>query len=178
MALILKTSPVGVDIPIANLQKDLFSKLPWETAVGSKGYQVFPRVNKNESKEGKLPEFFLKDNEYIEVFTDDKFTATSFFLVSDNRPVNEWIESDVDIIFQVNLKEAYPAITEHRADEEAHADVYNALKHNAYSANITNIVIGISNVYSDLRIDQVQFDDMEPYHVFKLSLRVLHDMAC
>lgn len=175
MALIQKTSPVGIDITIDRLQVLLFDVLTWKNV--TKGYESFHRVYKNETNDGKEPEAFISGIDYNEVFTKDKFSATSFFLIGDNRPVNDWIETDVDIIFQLNLDELYPNIT-HRADEEAHADVYNALNNNPYNADITNITKGIANVYSDLNIDQVKFDDMSPCHVFKITLKVNHSMDC
>jgi hypothetical protein len=173
MAIIRKINPVGVDDPIDKLQVALFNGLTWSGSVS--GYESYHRGYKNESNDGRLPEVFTSNNDYKEVFMDNKFSATSFFLVDDRETVGQKVKSEVNIIFQLNLKELYRNIT-HRADEEARKDVYDVLYSRPDIGKITSIVKGIRNVYEDLRITQVNFDDMQPLHVFKLTMDVHHTM--
>lgn len=177
MALIKKTSPVGIDTVIDNLQVLLWEGLElWQNATN--GYNSYSKANKNESNDnGRLPEVFTGGKEYKEVFTDDNFSATSFFLVDNNRPIVDEVivQATVDIIFQVNLQEIYSG----REDEQAHRDVFLILKDNPWTYSITDsLVTGISEVYSGLKIDQVNFDDIQPFHVFKVSMVVEYDMSC
>ena len=177
MAINRKISPVGVDDPIDKLQVALFNNLTWSTAVN--GYESYHRVYKIPSEKngnGLVPQRHVSGNDYEEVFGDDGFSATSFFLVDDREPVTDKVKSEVNIIFQVNLEEAYPGITTHRADEEARKDVYDVLYNRPDIGKITSIVKEIRNVYEDLKITQVNFDDMQPLHVFKITMDVHHDM--
>lgn len=177
MALIQKIAPrVGIDRIIDNLQVLLWDGLLlWQNAI--KGYNSYSKAEKNEVENGRLPEVFTGGKEYKEVFTDDDFSATSFFLVGNNRPIVDEVivQATIDIIFQVNLQEIYGG----REDEQAHRDVFLILKNNPWTYSISDsLVTGISEVYSGLKIDQVKFDDMQPFHVFKVSMVAEYDMSC
>jgi len=174
MAINRKISPVGIDDPIDKLQVALFNNLTWSTAVN--GYESYHGVYKNETDKGRVPERHVSGNDYEEVFVNDGFSATSFFLVDDRETVNDKVKSEVNIIFQLNLKELYPLIL-HRADVEARKDVYDVLYKRPDIGKITSITKGIRNVYEDLKITQVNFDDMQPLHVFKITMDVHHDMS-
>jgi len=178
MALVQKISPKGIDLPIARLQTALYSGLTWST--GGNTYQSYERAYKNEKDGSKLPEVFMGNsdtgkNEYREVFNNDDFSASSFFLASDNRTGDDLITSDVDIVFQLDLKKLYPLIV-HRADEEAHQDVTSILFGNVSDYKVTNIITGVSNVYADLNLTKINPDDMHPFHVFKVTMEVYYNM--
>lgn len=176
MALIQKTDPVGIDIPIDRLQKHLFDNLTWKDATN--GYESFHRAYINKSNGSNEAEVFETGIDYNEVFTNDNLSATSFFLRDNDSPITNVVTSTVHIIFQVNLKELYPLI-EHRADEEAHRDVYNILQRNPWiNFDLTGFTKGIEGVYEALRIEQINFDDMQPFHVFKYTLTITHKMEC
>lgn len=178
MPLIQKIAPKGIDIAIARLQLSLYNGLTWKNTPNT--YISYERAYKNETNDNKLPEVFLGSAntggvDYAEVFTDDTVSASSFFLVSDNRTIDDIISADVDIIFQVDLKKLYPNIA-HRADEEAHEEVTTVLQNNSGNYPMTNMITGVANVYSDLRITQVNLDDTQPYHIFKVTLNVTYEL--
>ena len=177
MSLILKDNPVGIDWAIDRIQKTVFNSVNWDTAVG--GYESYHRAYKNESPDGKIPEVYIGDDDYKEVFMDDGFSATSFFMVDDTitQLEEDKYSANVDYVFQVLLDELYPSII-HRADEEAHRDVLLAVNDSVINVEVTDIVKGRENVYSGLRIDQLECDDMHPYHFFKLGLTVNYIYRC
>ena len=185
--IVAKVNPVGIDIEIDEIQISLYNELSWSSAIND--YEVYHRAYKNNREDGVVPEVFTNNNDYQEVLMDDKFSATSFFLTPDTINWNDEgkLSADVSLIFQVNLKELYPSIL-HRADEEAHVEVINVLENSYNVDSIRGITTGISNVYEDLRKkfgkstllanEQSQYDDMEPFHVFKVDFNVLYSNKC
>lgn len=175
MSLVRKINPKGVDKVIDKVQVKLYNYL---TGLGWSDYESYPRTYKNTRGSNTIPEVYLDSNEYKEVLMDDKFTVTSFFLVDDNRTIDEQlITQGISIIFQANLTELYPSIT-HRADEEMHMAIYEKLKY-FFGANavVNEIITGVDNVYSDLNIsgklkDKVKLDDISQLHVVKFNLTV------
>lgn len=172
MALITKTDPVGIDIVVNEIQTEL-QELSWVTA--KNGYENMPRAYKNETSNGRVPELYLNNGEYKEVFYNDEFSATSFFMADSVFLANTGgsgkrnYDPTLNIIFQLDLKQCYPSIA-HRADEEAHREVILLLENMPYTYRVNQVVVGISEVYEDLRITQVNFDDMHPAHVFKVQI--------
>ena len=121
MALVSKTDPKGIDISIGKLQNLLFTELDLLS------YESYPRVYKNPDINGlTIPETYIATKDYKEVFFDDKFSLSSFWLVDDNRSIDEFATTTISVVFQVLLDELYPTVP-HRADEEFIRDIYNIL---------------------------------------------------
>lgn len=173
MALVQKTQPIGIDAVVDDLQ-DRLNNLGWSN------YEIYPRVYKTESQNGIKAENYTSNGEYKDVFFNDTFTATSFFIDSDNKSVinhAQQIETDLSIIFQVKLDLLKPNIA-HRADEEIRYDVVRVLEPNRYNFRITNVVTGISNVYTEFNTDSLQFDDMSKRHVFRINMTGTYPVDC
>ena len=177
MSLIVKTSPKGLDIVIDRIQNTLFTEL---TSLGWTDYQSYPRVYKNPKDGSLIPEFYDGVSEYKEVFYDDQFKASSFFVTEDTRTldrVTRQYEQTVSVIFQVNLKELFPSIT-HRADEEMHRQVWLSAEKIPQGYLIDNIVTGIANVYSGFNTENVKFDDMSDCHVVRFDFNIAYEFEC
>jgi len=168
--LIQKIAPRGIDINIDKLQVKLFDGLGWDS-LPSVTYESNHRAYKNETSDGIIPEVYDGIKEYREVVFNDKIDASSFFLVDDSRSGESPFNTTVSVIFQLKLDKIFPNVT-HRADEEAHADVLNILKTNQAGAKISSLVVGLSNVYSGLIVDTSKYNDMQPFHVFKVDMDV------
>lgn len=183
MALVQKIDPVGVDVFIDTIQKNIFNHLT--TTAGWTNYESFHRAYKNPSQGNVIPEIYTKDGEYVEVLLNDEFIVTSFFLTDDQKPIgDEIIEQDVSIIFQADIVKLFPSI-EHRADEEFAQDIYIALKdHSFVSFKIKEIITGIKNVYNSINIgaleNSVNWDDISNLHVLKITftIRYFYDEDC
>jgi GDSL-like Lipase/Acylhydrolase family len=182
MALITKTDPKGVDFVINAIQNYIYLNL---IGAGWDVYECYPRANKNFKNEFVIPEISTDPENYKPVLFDDTKKATSFFLVDDKVLFNEeeqLIVQNVSIVFQVNLKELYPAITDHRSDEELHVLITSLLTDNQdLFVDVLGYDVGIRNVYSDLNIsgintDTERNDDLGKFHVVKYNFTVTYDL--
>lgn len=174
MPLIQKISPVGIDRIIDSIQVVLYNKLGWDTGTV---YEANSRANKTpgklDGKEGLIPEVYDGKKQYREVYFNDTVDANSFFLVDDTRTGDKLYTIIVSIIFQLKLDKIFPLIT-HRADEEAHKQVLDVLERTTL-VKINSLQTGIANVYSGLLVDQSKFDNMQPFHVFKVDIDVNYE---
>ncbi len=178
MGLISKRDPIGIDYVVDVIQSGLYTELckVWT------GYQSYPRSYKNPDGNNTIPEHYVGENEYVEVLLDDNHSVSSFFLTSDSRSADNFVfEQSVSVIFQADLKELYPNIT-HRADEEMHKDITNAVESINQDESLVDLVTGVNNVYSELNLvgrlkELVKMDDMSNLHVVKISLLV-HYSIC
>lgn len=173
MAIIRKTQPIGIDKVVDQLQDNL------ET-LGWSNYEMYSRAYKNETADGIIAEIYRGNEEYREIFFDDTFDATSFFILEDTQPVvnrSQRLEGTLGIIFQVKSIALKPNIT-HRADEEIHYDVLNALSSNVPKWETIEVVTGISNVYAGLNTDTIQFTDIGDFHVFRVNLTGGYSVNC
>lgn len=172
MPLIKKISPVGIDRIIDSIQVVLYNKLGWDS-LPNVTYEANHRANKNETANGIIPEIYDGKKEYREVYFNDKVDASSFFLIDDTRTGDKLYTIIVSIIFQLKLDKIFPLIT-HRADEEAHKQVLDVLEKTTL-VKINSLQTGIANVYSGLLVDQSKFDNMQPFHVFKVDIDVNYE---
>lgn len=171
------TNPVGVDLAVADIQNKMFEYLT--VTAGWTNYESYPRAYVNPKKGGAIPEVFTGNREYKECLFDDKFNVTSFFIVENSKPYdgdNGNFEASISIIFQCKLNELYPSIT-HRADEEMHLDLIEAIKRTAYIKQLGGVITSTEDVYSALSIPsdyaaRVALDDMSDFHVVKIDLTI------
>jgi len=182
MSIVSKTNPKGVDNVIDAIQQYLYPSL---LGLGWTDYEMYPRANKNADGQSIIPEISTDPKDYQEVLFSDKYNATSFFLVSDEVQINNeerLIVQDVSIIFQLNLKELYPTVTTHRADEEAHAHLTQLFTSNdELFVDTTGYVTTVQRVYSDLSIQNfsrgnLNLDDMSRFHVVRYDFTVTYGL--
>ena len=179
MALLLKVDPVGIDRPIDKIQQALYTGLvtngTWTM------YESYHRAYKNETKDGIVPEIFTGKKDYKDAFTDDGFTATSFFLIPNEVGVVEGqkFQAEISIIFQVDLAKLYPnAPDSRRFDEEMHNEILNIL--NDLDANFTDVdyVTSLDSVYAGLDTSKIKWNDLQPYHVVRFTVTANYDYQC
>jgi len=180
MSLVQKISPVGIDTTINTVQVGLYNYLT-STALWTI-YESYHRAYKNPLGENTIPEAYIGNNEYKEVLFDDKYNVTSFFLISDNASsgVDNIFTQTVSIIFQGKLDRLYPLI-DHRADAEMQDDILKAF--NFIDYDVTNIIIGVDNVYSDLDLrnrlgESIDLTDMSDFHVVRFDFEVQYEYDC
>ena len=182
MAAIRKDNPKGVDYVIDLLQEYSYNAFtvaaspdPWTN------YESYHRAYVNEKKDRDTPEVYIGNGEYKEVFNDDSFNVTSFWLVANERPLiddSELYQADISIIFQVDkLDVMFPTIN-HRADEELHRQIHQVLKDNQWGFVISDFVTGIDDVYAGLSTDQVKWDDISHKHVVRFNFTVEFQFEC
>ncbi len=183
MALNEKDTPVGLDLEMNKIQTLAYNYLTTNSCVKGdfSSYESYHRVYKNETKKGVIAETFLTGNDYKDVFMDDSVSVSSFMIADDDiidlTPTRK--QRTVSIIFQINLTKVYPNIP-HRADQEFHNEVSNALAGLRKPTKKTGAKVGINNVYSEFEVKQLKdkFHDMQPYHVFRQDFEVQYDYDC
>ncbi|HDZ04836.1 hypothetical protein LCGC14_0370730 [marine sediment metagenome] len=178
MSLVLKDNPVLVDIQVNNLQKHLFTDLT--TKASWTDYQSYPRVYVNVNGLDIIPEHYLESNEYEDVFFDDSFNVSSFFLVNPTREYDaNSFTSEISIVFQGKLDQLYPGVL-HRADEEMHNDIFLAINRSDAMFELESFVTGRDNVYTGLTLsaelsERISQDDMSDFHFVRFNLSVEYD---
>tara|TARA_R110002124_G_scaffold283449_2_gene459505 strand:- start:25386 stop:25901 length:516 start_codon:yes stop_codon:yes gene_type:complete len=169
MAVIRKASPVGIDSNIDKLQDYLYNKLAWSN------YESYHRAYKNQKDNTLIPEVYTSNGNYEEVYFNDNYSATSFFLVDDNRSVEDIsLTTNVSIIFQVKLDKLFPSVS-HRADEEVVNQITKLINLNSKGFDLTGITQGIDNVYSGLNLDLPTNTDMSNFFVVKFDMNLQYE---
>lgn len=167
------TNPKGIDVAIQNLQTFLHDKLGWENI------DVYGRVYRNVTEQkGLIPEAYIADGEYRDVFLNDKKTATIFFIDDNKHETKEGIrfEGKIKIVIAVNLKKAFPNAT-HRADSDAEIKAIELTR--LRSGFVMNeLEKGIENVFSGFNTEGIKLSDIQPYHVFSINGVITYQINC
>jgi len=168
MSVVRKTSPVGVDLRIDKLQNYLYNKLSWTD------YESYHRAYKNQKEDSLIPEVYTSNGNYEEVYFNDNYSATSFFLVDDFRTVEDGDSPTVTVslVYQVKLDSIYS--TTHRADEELINDITNWIMLSDKGFELTGVVTGVRNVYSELNLEMPKNTDMSNFFVCRFDMSVLY----
>ena len=163
------TSTLGIDKVIQSIQVDLYDQLSWSGTVDGYG-----RIYRNTKDDVVIPEYYQGDNEYKEVYYDDK-NSCNFMFVTDEKSTTEdetLFSNETKVVFMVDLSKILPGET-HRADETAHRDVIQILRSIAYGRySITGIDTGIGNVFNGFETSKIKFHDIQPLHCFSVNLKL------
>jgi hypothetical protein len=186
MAIIARSAPIGVDIPIAGLQKLLYnSLLPiWITAnPKAQPYTSYDRCYAELIDTGYVPKMPVQNSagvlEYAALsFDPDTNAAVSFAHVNGDIK-HDWKSgtstAQVQWFFAVDLSQIKPNVQDHRADEEARNDVLRVIYSNA-NFELNGWVIGYKNVFKEfsgqLTEDKKEGLDLQPLHVFRIDTAV------
>lgn len=176
MARVIKDSPTGIDKPIDKVQKLLNDDL---TIKGWTNFEGYHRVYNNETEEGIRPERYKRNGEYEDVFTNDDFDATFFFVVPDVSVVvnGSLITTEVGIIFQINLDKIFPD-SPHRADAEAQNQIVTILRKLGGNFSLVNIVRRIGDVYAEFDTTKVKWADIHKGHVVRFNVNMNYTDDC
>ena len=185
--LTLKDNPVGIDTVINNINALVYKELGWSSTDTSFpiNYSAHHRALKNPRKDGIVPEVFIlnedrfSNGEYSEVLYDDTVDASSFFYVEDNQTPTDngrLFNTTVSMVFQLDLDKVAENI-KHRGDAEIHRVVIKAINKGLYG-NVSGLITGIPNVYSEFDQDQIKFTDMHPFHCFRVDIDISYEFGC
>lgn len=173
MAIIQKNNPINEDAVIAEIQVQLYNDL---IAKGVTNYESYERVYLLNG----VPELYVGNGNYKEVYFDDRFNLTSFFLLGQTKTIDSigYYSAPLSIIFQADLTKLFPTIT-HRADAELHDMVKKSLDKVKSTITINEIVTGIENVYQGLDFEQSQYlDDVSSFHLFRVNMEIKFLESC
>lgn len=170
MANRLKTNPVGIDIPINQLQTAIYDQLNYTNIEGfGRCYLI------QDKKQNKIPANFDQGNDYTEVLPNDKNGSNGhfFFMETEKSKIDGPIaETEVDIIFLLNIAKLKPAIA-HRADEEVLSDIFGIIeKYKIF--NVKEFVKG-PKALEDFDTNLL---DMQPYFFLKITGTIKYQFNC
>jgi|SRR5579862_2859368 len=189
MALLTRSNPVGIDIPIAGFQKFLYNqvKAKWGITDDFK-YTCYDRAYRELIDTGYAPRYMVPNAqsvlEWVTCTIDDTTDwVVSFFSVPDQiqEIENRTSVAKVSLIFQVNLGTAdnptiKPAITGHRADEEVRNDIEQICFTPRFGFELAGFETGFENVFKDYKglmtEDRKNIADLHPRHVFKINFNL------
>lgn len=168
------TTTIGLDALIASVQTDLYNYIGTRWSGTINGYG---RVSKNKRADrGEVAEWYLGDNEYQEVYFDDEFSGSFFFIDADKHETEDEhaYSASVKCVFMVDLKQVLPNETE-RSDAKARRDIVECLRKIAYGRySITGIETGIDTIFQGLDQSDLKFMDIHPQHCFAVNLKILY----
>ena len=172
---VAKENPVAEDIKIQALQEELMDRFSWLDI-------AFGRVYPNDNRKGKkIPEIYVGQDQYAEVFPDSSVKGMSFFHVKESyEPFTDNFDSeakvDVDLIFFVNLSRTHPSV-KHRADAEVRRDAEEVVRQWYRGWQYQSTEVGVDNVFRDFDYEFSQpIVDMQPFFVFSLKLQLTYDL--
>jgi hypothetical protein len=162
-----KSVTYGLDAKIYELQQDFEDQLPWQCE--NQEVSIYGKIYPNpDSKNQIIPEAYIDENEYRQIFVDDKIPATIGFLVIGNRVTeNSKNRVNVDVIVTVNLDKIYTG--RNRDDEKALLEVMRVIR-SGTSIEALEIKEGVENVFSGFYIDNILFNNMQPWYVFSVNI--------
>lgn len=167
------TNTSGIDCDIQEMQIEIYDQLLAQDSISK--VEGFGRVYKNQKVNGGvIPEYYIGNNNYRELYLDSSWSVSFSFIVGDNHTTQDGIVYvvPVKIVFWFNLNNID---TDKRADAEAHRIVSEVIKYNLTNEyQETGIETGINNVYSGFDVDSIQFDDMQPFHVFSYNMNLTY----
>lgn len=155
--------PKGIDHYIQQIQNDLFKKLGWGDI------EAYGRVYKNPSKgKGITLQAYEGKKEYKDVFTNDKKSASVFFIDDDEHKTENrvYYNAEVKIVFMVNLSKIYPD-AKNRADTDAQVHAAKIVS-NHKIFTITGFEKGIETIFKGINTEGIKLTDLQPFHVFAI----------
>lgn len=175
--LVQKTNPIGIDDIIDAIQLELSDACGLEDVE----WDNFPRAYRNPEayKQGRfIPEIYLSNGDYQECLMNDNVALTSFFYVTDNRDINfQDIITPFNLVVQCSdLDSIFPNIN-HRADEELITAFLKALNR-VPGIELNKIITDVDNVYREFDTENVKFDDMGKFFVFRVEMSVRYGLDC
>lgn len=179
--IITKNNPVGIDKKIDVLQKGLFSSLIKKWGIGEDRYNCYPRCYRNQTKDGYTAEMFTGGNDYEELYINDQVSVTSFFGIGQvEKIITDMKQSDIHLIFSLNLNEVKPAPAGQRNDEEVRLDVQKVLDtfgaaHGFILQSQTTGIDKILNEYPGSRKTiGLKYMDMHPNLWFRFDMSIFY----
>jgi len=183
MSLYTKTQPVGIDIPIQRLQQYLHDQLldTWQLATGQ--YQCYGRCYRNQLENGYVAEVYTGNNEYKEVYLDDRYAVMSFFGLTGNIDFKVVNTAKVHLIFFVNIETLKQVL--HRGDEEVRKDVQTIVQNGYQGFILKGVRLGIDEVFEEYagtrltekeNMNGIKFRDMHPFHCFRFDFEILYNI--
>ena len=177
----LLTSPLGIDSEIQSIQTDLYNLLiaRWVDDLDAYG-RVYK--NKDENDDTVFPQYVNKDKSKTDVYYNDDFAGTFFFIDSDESTTEDGFlyVSVVKCVFMVDLRKILSVPVDDsvdRADSEAQRDVVEFLRElSPGKFSIVEVQKGISNIFRGFNQVKIKDLDIQPFHCFSVNIKLSYNI--
>lgn len=173
-----KTDPVGIDLIIDMIQTKIDEITFKAGSTWNNYHRAYKNPVKTRDRNGLVPELFVNGIDYRDVLMDDTIDLTTFFIVSDRRPVNNGIiTTEISLIIQASKLDNL-IDSPHRADEEINSMFIGKLNKSISKIKLTGIEHGIDNVYREFVRTKIKLNDMNQRHVARFNMEVTYVDSC
>lgn len=176
----VQTNPVGIDRPIQNIQTFLHDRLGWANIEAyGRTYNI-----------AGMPMAYIKNDEYRDLFTNDKKNAIICFITDDKHTTEygDQFTVKIKIVFMVNLKK----ITNEkgtRPDSFVQQQAIECVKNVRGFRFNAGVELGIGNIFRPIsglgsissdkfNLSKIEGIDMNPFHIFSLNGEIVYDKKC
>lgn len=172
----LKNNVSGIDVEIQDMQKDFYKELTEKYKF--ENVDGYGRLYRQERTAGVFPEWYNSNTgEYEIIYLDDTKDIIFSFIDGDDHTTKDGIVyvAPVKIVFWFNLN----AITanEYR-DSEAQRIASTILNTEVFTTfTHDRLQKGLKKVYSGFQINDIRFDDKQPYTVFSLNINLTYRLT-
>lgn len=174
----LKEQTSGIDCEIQDMQQDIYNALV--TKYGFKNVEAYGRLYKNETTTGVFPQWFeAGKNNYVPVYLDDTKDVTVSFIDGNEHTTKDGIVyvAPVKIVFWFNLDKITDGDGKYR-DAEAQRIASTILNKDVYTTYTHDrMQKGLRSVYSGFNVNEIKFDDRNPYHIFSLNINLTYRLT-
>lgn len=163
-----KENPIGVDVPIQEMQRLLKKKLNWNNV------DIFGRVYKMKDGEIVLPHAYIGGGEHDKsVLTNEKGNNRVFFIVNgeEKELPGGQMEVEIKTVVITDLDQTFPDIN-HRPDNEARNHVHTIVKSSGQFRNVTKIESEYDKVMKGYEVSYALKLDVHPMHIFAIVSKV------
>ena len=168
---------IGIDAVIESIKNTLYDSLivDWKTVEIDAYGRVYRNVHRTEERpDSIIPEWYISNNEYRDVFYNDRFDCVFTFIDSEEHTTEDEVvfTSDVKVVFMLDLNKIY-CDSNSREDMNAQNKVVEILRENAFNRfSITGITKGIKNVFRGFDTGNIKLIDTHPYHCFSVNIKL------
>lgn len=159
----------GIDTKIKLTQNILSDKL------GFTSVDFYGRVQRSLNKDSKtfIPEYFYEYPKKREVYYDGKTAkgGNVFFIndVNSKELSGGMFQSQVKVVFMLNLDFIFSQSKDYRADTEVQAACLKLLKKTGFFTDNVSISEGVEEVFKGFDVSKIKLHNMNPYHVFSIN---------
>ena len=182
--LVAKDQRVGIDEAIYQMQVILNEKFARYIGIDpdDEKFKCYGRAYRNPNRSTgdvsgpskQEAHVYIGKNEYKRVPVDDRLSALCFFGMGDKVDIAEDAQTDIHLVFFVNLEKCFPGSTV-RKDEEIRLKVIEILKAGTTGSDITSIETTPLKVMREYNAEYESRADWHPFHLFRVNMRVSYD---
>lgn len=172
-----QTNTTGLNAVIKTLQTDIYTALDDKYSFDIEGYG---KVHRNPLNGDVIPEVWDEtEQQYKEVYLDDSKPYSFCFIDNQEHTTDDFdvYVANMKIVVIVDLSQLDETS---RVDSEAHRDFVDIVRSDTTGQfemdKGGSLLLGVDNVFTGFKTDQIVNDNMHPWHIFALQGRVRYEL--